>query len=299
MDSPSTAPTTPVTAATAPQKNLLAHLTLWDGLVLACLIGLFAPLFLSLYELWTLPDQPQSYGLLVLPASLLLAWMLRARLQGVTPRPSAWGLMAVMPGLGLLLIGTLAAARTVSALGFIAVLTGVVWTRYGGAVTRRLWFPLAFLLALVPFPTEILNMMTFPLQRLSIQWAALLLKPFGDVMVEGTQLHLGGYTLNVIAPCSGLTIVLPLLVLAVYYLYIIDAPLWKKVFLTALTFPVAMVVNAVRVALIGVVGEAMGAKVATAFHDYSGLITVILGFGVLIFIAKEIRCHQLSDEIVF
>jgi exosortase len=299
MNSPSTAPTTPVTAATSPHKNLLARLTLWDWLILICLAGLFAPLFLNLYELWTLPDQPQSYGLLVLPASLLLAWMLRSRLQDVTPRASAWGLAAVVPGLGLLLIGTLAAARTVSALGFIAVVTGVVWTRYGGDVTRRLWFPLAFLLALVPFPTEILNLMTFPLQRLSIQWAALLLKPFGDVTVEGTQLHLGSYTLNVIAPCSGLTIVLPLLVLAVYYLYIIDGPFWKKAFLTALTFPVAMIVNAVRVALIGVVGEAMGAGVAAAFHDYSGLITVVLGFAVLIFIAKEMRCHQLSDEIVF
>jgi hypothetical protein len=43
----------------------------------------------------------------------------------------------------------------------------------------------------------------------------------------------------------------------------------------------------------------MGASVAAAFHDYSGLITVVLGFAVLILIAKEMRCHQLSDEIVF
>jgi exosortase/archaeosortase family protein len=77
----------------------------------------------------------------------------------------------------------------------------------------------------------------------------------------------------------------------------IDAPFWKKAILCALTFPVAMVVNAVRVALIALVGESFGAHAADTFHDYSGLITVVLGFLTLIFIAQEMRCNRIYDEI--
>ncbi len=278
-------------------KSFLSRFSVRDWLVIGCVLALFGPMFHDLIKLWTLPEAPQSYALLVLPAAGLLAWMLRPRLEGLSPQPSAWGLTAVVFGLLLLLLGTLASALLASALGFVAVITGIVWTRYGGTITRRLLFPLAYLLAMVPLPSEVLNNLTFPLQRFSIQAASWLLRPFGDVRVDGTQLHVGEYTLDVIAPCSGLTIVLPLFVLAVYYLFMVQAPLWKKALLTALTFPVAMGTNAVRVALIGVVGESFGSHAANTFHDYSGLLTVVLGFVVLYLIAKEMQCHQLSDDL--
>jgi exosortase len=285
------------TTAMERTRNILARLSVRDWLVLGCVLALFGPMFYELIKLWSLPDAPQAYGLLILPAAALLVWMLRTRLEDLRPQSSAWGLTVLVCGLGLLLLGTLSSALMASALGFMAVVIGIVWTRYGGKITRRLWFPLAFLLAMVPLPSEVLNDLTFPLQRLSIHGAALLLKPFGDVRVDGTQLHVGSYTLDVIAPCSGLTIVLPLLTLAVYYLYLIQAPLWKKALLTALTLPVAMGVNAVRVALIGAVGEAFGTHVANVFHDYSGILTVLLGFVALTWLAKEMQCHRLCDDI--
>jgi exosortase/archaeosortase family protein len=124
-----------------------------------------------------------------------------------------------------------------------------------------------------------------------------MLTPLGDITTRGTRIFLSNYTLDVVAPCSGLTIVLPLFILSLYYLYIVDAPLWKKAFMALLTLPVAMLVNAVRVSLIGIVGELRGAKAADTFHDYSGILTVIAGFAALIFIAQEMKCSRVSDEI--
>jgi exosortase len=294
---PRTAPAAPAETPAPRAKNLLARLSATDWIILGLLAALFGPMFRQMVDIWAEPEAPQAYALLILPAALGLAWMLRDRLQGLTPQPTAKGLIPVALGLFCLFIGTLVNALTLSALGFVIVVAGVVWARYGGAIARCLWFPIAYLLALVPFPSEMLNMMTFPLQEMSIRWASLLLRPFGDVRVEGTQLHLNDYSLNVIAPCSGLTIVLPIMALAVYYLYMIAAPFWKKAVLFALTFPVAMSVNAVRVALIALVGEAFGAHAADTFHDYSGLITVVLGFLALIFIAQEMRCNRIHDEI--
>ena len=280
-----------------PSKGLLASLHTNDYLIIVCVAALFGPMFFEMYKVWMQPEAPQAYGLLILPAALGLAWMLRTRLKDVPLQPTSAGIGVVGLGLFFLLFGTLLNALTLSALGFVGVVTGIVLVRYGKAVTRHLWFPLAYLLALVPFPSETLNMMTFPLQRFSIHFAALLLRPFSELKIEGTQLHLPNYSLNVIAPCSGLTIVLPIVVLAVYYLYLIDAPRWKKMIILGLTFPVAMFVNAIRVALIGLVGEIVSAKAGNAFHDSSGMITTVLGFILLIVIAREMKCHQIHEEI--
>lgn len=266
-------------------------------MVLTCLLVLFGPMFHAMYELWSDPQAPQAYGLLILPAALALVWMMRSRLVGVPVQPTRVGLIPSALGIGCLLLGTTINALTISGFGFVLTVWGVVLTRYGWPVVRKLWFPLGFLLAMVPLPHELLNVITFPLQGISVKGAALLLTPLGDVVTRGTRIFLHNYTLDVVAPCSGLTIVLPLFVLSFYYLYMVDAPLWKKGVLVLLTIPVALVVNAVRVALIGVVGEFYGATAADTFHDYSGLITVAAGFAVLILIAQEIKCSHISEEI--
>lgn len=279
------------------EKSLWARFTVADWIVLGCLLILFGPMLYAMYELWSEPEAPQAYGLLILPAALGLAWMMRSRLANVTPRPTPLGLLPVGVGIFFLFVGTAINAITISGLGFVVTLWGLVLTRYGMPVVKKLWFPLTFLFALVPLPHEFLNVVTFPLQGLSVKGASLLLLPLGDVVTRGTRIFLSNYTLDVVAPCSGLTIVLPLFILSLYYLYIVDAPLWKKGFLALLTIPVAMVVNAVRVALIGVVGEFYGSKAADTFHDYSGILTVVAGFAALIFIAQEMKCSRISEEI--
>jgi exosortase len=278
-------------------RDLLHRIKPVDIGVYIAVALLFINTIKDVWSLWSYPDAPQSYGLLIVPASAALVWMLRGRLYGVPVKPSNIGIGLLILGIFFQFVGSLAVAITLNGIAFVIVMAGIVMARYGTAVARVLWFPIAYLVAMIPLPSEILNLSTFPLQRISIRWASLILRPFGDVKVEGTQLHFGGFALNVIAPCSGLTILLPLVVLAAFYLYIIVAPAWKKATLAVIVVPLAMVVNAVRVALIAVVGEAMGQHVADSFHDYSGLITVALGFGALMLIAREIKCDQIADDI--
>ncbi len=266
------------------------------------IIGVFAlmclPFFQVVWGIWTAEEAPQSYALLILPAALFMAWMLRGRLANVEIRPSYAAFLLLPAAIGLLFIGTLINSPPISGVGFVLALVGLIVGRYGTAVARRLWFPLFFLTAMIPLPSEMLNVITFPLQGFSVKWAAFLLKPLGDITVQGTQIHMANYTLNVIAPCSGLTIVLPLFILTAYYMYLVAAPTWKRVVLIGLTLPIAMIVNAVRVAITGLVGDMYGEKAGQAAHDYGGFVTVGVGFVVLYFIAQEMKCHRLSDEIM-
>ena len=279
---------------------ILKQIKLLDWFLLVLLVLLYLPMFRDLMQEWDTPHAPQSYGLLILPASLLLAWMMRSRGVGV-PLPAktdGLGLVTTTAGVLLTLFGSLLGSMTIAALGFVLTVAGVIRARFGAEIAHRFWFPVAYLLAVVPMPHEFMNKMTFNLQQLSVKFAALLLKPIGDVVVEGTRIHLPTYTLDVIAPCSGMTIILPLLVLTLYYLYMVVAPMSKKTTIFLLTIPIALIVNSVRVALIGVVGESFGGKAAATFHDWSGIITVAAGFASLFYIAKEMKCSQTSDDIV-
>ena len=267
----------------------------WIALI--CLIA--APIFSTLFQEWNLEHAPQSYSMLIVPACFLLGWMLRSRGVGLPYRQSKFAFALLIGSLVITLLGTMIASMTIGAAGLVGVAAGAVGMRYGAEALRAFWFPLAYGLAIVPLPHETMNKMTFSLQQLSVKIAAMLLRPFGEATVEGTRIHLSSYTLDVIAPCSGMTIILPLLVLTVFYLYIVVAPLWKKAGIFLFAIPVALLTNAVRVALIGVVGESFGPKAAATFHDWSGIITVAAGFAALFYVAKEVKCNQILDEIVF
>jgi exosortase len=280
-----------------PAPFVWPRLTPSEGGLLACVGLLFAPMFQAMISLWTYPEAPQSYGLVVLPAAAILAWMLRNRVRTLDSRPAPLGWALFAGGLSLHLFATYKSSLTVSCLGFLLVAVGLTGIRHGFGVVRRLWFPFTLLLAMVPLPTVLLNTMTISLQKASIYWASLLVKPFSESSVEGTLLHLGDYTVYVAAPCSGLTIVLPLLLVAAYYLYIVEAPAWKKMALLGLTFPIAMAVNSVRVALIGLVGEAYGHNAGAAFHDYSGIITLLVGSTVFFYLANEMKCARLYEGV--
>lgn len=280
-----------------PEVKLWQRLSPTDWGILGVFVLMCAPFFRTVWEIWSATEAPQAYALLILPASLFMAWMLRGRLKNVVSRPSVMGWVVLLLGMALLAFGGAINQATIAGIGFVFSIVGLVLARYGSSVARVLWFPLAFLTAMIPLPHELLNVITFPLQGMSVKWAAMLLKPFSDLTVQGTRIILPNYTMDVVAPCSGLTIVLPLFILTTYYMYIVAAPVWKRLLLIALTLPIAMIVNAFRVAITGLVGDLFGQKAGEAAHDYGGFLTVAVGFAVLYFIAQEMKCHRLSEEI--
>jgi exosortase/archaeosortase family protein len=58
-------------------------------------------------------------------------------------------------------------------------------------------------------------------------------------------------------------------------------------------------INGLRIALIGMVGECISSEAAHVFHDYSGIITLVLGFAVLFSIAKALGCRKFAGWDMF
>src|SRR5579871_6460159 len=144
-------PAPAVGSAESPSRPVrrFPHLSRYEWGIVLCTLGLFGPMFVAMFSLWSIPEAPQSYGLVVLPAAVAMAWMLRTRVCDVRFRASAMGAPLIAAGLGLHLLGTYEASLTLSCLGFLLFSVGIVAVRYGLQVVRRLWFPFALLLAMV------------------------------------------------------------------------------------------------------------------------------------------------------
>ena len=121
----------------------------WLIAVLVILV-LFRETLLSMVAIWARSDT-FAHGFLVLPISLWLVWRLRGSLAELTPRPDLRVLPLFLLAGFAWLLGEVASVAPLSQFSLVMVLILSVPAVFGGAVTKRLLFPLGFLLFAVPF----------------------------------------------------------------------------------------------------------------------------------------------------
>ena len=91
------------------------------------------------------------------------------------------------------------------------------------------------------------------------------------VFVEGNVIDLGGYKLQVADACSGLRYLFPLLTLGFLMAYFYKGALWKRVVLFLSSIPITVLMNSLRVGIIGVTVDRWGTAMAEGFlHDFQG-----------------------------
>jgi exosortase len=116
-------------------------------------------------------------------------------------------------------------------------------------------------------------------------------------VIEGTTIHVPGYTFSVVAACSGLKSVIAMTALAALYAYLVDASWWKRLVIFAGAIPVALVANGVRVMVALVLGQALGPGAAEGYtHSFSGTLVFILAFLGLAALGGILRCNRLRPD---
>jgi len=247
--------------------------------------------------------KPESYyshaPLIPLIAGLML-WHRRSALAAAAKQPALSALGLLLPGLALLVFALKIQAEALESTGLLLTATAGVWLVLGSAFVRAAWFPLGFLWLLAPLPGPVLNEATQRAQMLSTVLADKLLHlmSFGTTLT-GNVIQMEDYSLFVDVPCSGFKLLLALLTFSAAFAFLVDGSLPKRLALFAFSLPLSLLVNSVRIALIGVVGECVGAPAAHVFHDYSGLITLTLGFAVLFSLAKGLGCRTFAGWAIF
>jgi len=251
----------------------------WFG---ALLLASYTPVLWRLVRQWD-SDPDMGHGFFVPLVAGFIGWQKRAELLALKPSPNWWGLAVVLYGGLQLWIATLGAELFLARTAFVISVIGIVLLLGGTAWVRALAFPLFLLFFMIPIPTVVYNSITFPLQLLAswVSTEALNLMQI-PVLREGNVLELAEQKLSVVEACSGIRSLLSLTFLSLVYGYFFESKVWMRVALFVSTIPIAIVANASRVTLTGVLTEYKPELAEGFFHTASGWVIFMVALAILI-----------------
>jgi EpsI family protein len=282
----------PTAAAT---RSRWLTLGLWAALAAGLVAAFghnFAEMWIRWFPAWSQRDwsfydrimEGESYythGPLIPLVSLLIAVLLiRHTRIPVRPRRLLGGL--VLGGSVLLhLMACLARVNFVSGFAMIGVLAGLILVIWGGVALRRLWFPLALLGFMVPLPEVSIANLNFSLKMLATTWGVKIANLLGVIAERsGNRVFLEeGKSLVVANVCNGLRTLISLTAFGALYAYVCRLRGAWRIGLFAMTIPVAVVSNAVRIVSLIAVADLATVELATGwYHDVSGVLIFVLAF---------------------
>ena len=253
--------------------------------ILVNLVGwLYQPVVVNLVRQWW-NDANYSHGFLIPLMSLYFVWERREQLARLTPTPSLLGLAILVAGVGVFLLGNVAADLFTMRVSLLVILAGLVLYLLGREYLKTLSFPILYLLFMIPLPAIVFNSIAFPLQLFAARTATASLQLLDvPVLREGNLITLANTILDVAEACSGIRSLITLLALAATYAYFTQKGLWCRGLLFISAVPIAIVTNAGRVTGTGVLAHFFGDGVAQGFfHTFSGWLVFVAAF-VLLFV---------------
>jgi len=238
-------------------------------------------------EWWTQPEA--SYGMLIPPLALYVAYMRWEIIRGIPVRPDIRGLWLVFAGCFVFLTGGLAAEFFLSRISLVMVIAGLTWTFWGSARLRGLAFPFVILATMVPPPAIVYNTVAAPLQLFASAVATSLAQGLGiSIYRDGNIIYLATTSLGVAEACSGLRSLSALMVGSLLLGFLEGTTVWGRTLLFVLSVPIAIVVNALRVTGTAVLADYRPEFAEGFYHSFSGWLVFVLGFGLLWIVAKLI-----------
>jgi exosortase B len=264
-------------AGEQPVSRLSLHNAWW---VLAGLLALYVPTYVDLYRtFWSSGRTVQ--GPVILAWIAWLVWRDRAVLGLVNPTRVS------VPAIGLFAFGLLCYALGRSQSFFqleiasqIPLLLGLAWLTMSRAGFRRLLFPIAFMVFLIPVPGTLLDQLLLPLKQLVSAIADNGLHALGyPIARNGVVLMIGPYDLLIADACSGLNSMVALSGLGLIYTYVVSraSPLHNAMLLLSV-LPVAFLANVVRVIGLLLVTYYFGDAAGRAFHSSAAWLEIGLAF---------------------
>ena len=224
-----------------------------------------------------------SHGYIIPFIVLYILWERLPTLREAMNQPAWIGLVIISIALAGLIIGELSALYILLQYSFILFLVGWAFVTIGDA-TRYIIVPLAMLLLVIPLPYIIEVALSSQLQLWSSTLGVEMIRAFNiPVFLEGNSIDLGDYQLQVVEACSGLNYLFPLMSLGLVIAYFYQAPLWKRLLLIVATIPITVLMNSLRIAIVGISVEYGGIQLAEGIlHDFEGWVIFILCTGILL-----------------
>jgi len=259
--------------------RLAGGIGLFDVVVVGLALAGLLPVAANLAAAWGATDY-MSYGGVVAPVSLWIAWTRRRALRRLPAERQLLAAPLLLVALGLGRVPVL----FLQGVGLVLAVWACVWLLRGSAWVKKLLFPLSYLAFVIPPPDTLIASLTFNLRLLVTELGLAILHVFElPVAREGSVIILPTETLFVAEACSGISSVFSMLPASVLLGYFTQHGWRGRLALVASVVPIAMFWNLVRV-LVTVVGSLWygSENVAGPLHEPTGLLTFSLGCATLI-----------------
>jgi exosortase len=247
------------------------------------------PILKFLVQTWA-NDEDVGHGFFVPVVAAWIAWQRRDQILALTLKSAWWGLGVMAWGAAQSYIGTLGADLFLQRSSVLVLLVGLLLTVGGTALVRVLAFPLLLLPFMIPFPAVVYNQITFPLQLFASRVAEAALDFLNyPVLRDGNILELASQKLSVAEACSGIRSLLSLSFLSLVYSYFFDTRVWMRWVMFGATIPIAIIANAGRVTITGILSEINPELAHGFFHELEGWVIFVIAGILLVCLHGAIR----------
>jgi len=255
----------------------------WAGAVAVLLVGMYWEAGSVFVKRWL--NESAYYHCMAVPA--IAGWFLWRRWEGLRGHQTKpW-----LPGFALLAFGLLmylAYARTgvrmAAGVAFPVILAGIVGAVYGSRLLKIAAVPIGLLIFAVPFPEHVIGMVAMPMQKISAVITGKVAPVLGlQVVQQGINLDLHGFTFVVAEECSGMHSLVALLLTGVVLVELSQLHKYRKVISIVIIPPIVLLANVVRLTVVLLLGEYLGPELALGamVHGFSDIIVyfaAVLGF---------------------
>ena len=253
------------------------------GIFFTAFVAIYYPFIAPMVEDWATNDN-YSHGYFIPFISLYLVYEMRNELRALKAPASNWGLPIMLLGLVQLIIGKAGSEFFVQRTSMIVVLFGASLFLLGRQHTKKTWFPITYLIFMVPLPAIIWNRIAFPMQLFASAVTERAIQLMGiPIFREGNVLHLVETTLEVVDACSGLRSLFTMFALSAVLAFMTKCSNIKKITLFLSAAPIAILINVIRLCLTAALASRYGEQVAHGFlHDFSGWLIFLMGLAMLL-----------------
>lgn len=272
------------------------------GVLAALMTWLYWAHLVRLYTLWKEPDW--SHGFLLPFFALYILNTKKRELMEAEHRGSVWGWVLIAGSLGVLLWSIYAKIGYPQSLSIVSVIAGLVLLLCGWRTFYVSLFPIAFLVLTIPPPDRLYRAFTQPLQQGAAAVATSVLNLFPGAEVERNGINIWFFmesghqgTFTVAGACSGMRSLMAFVALGLATAYFAPRPTWQRLFMAAVTVPVALFCNVLRVIITGSFQMYERGDLASGTpHSLLGFLMFGVGFGIYALLLWVLDHLFVADE---
>ncbi|MFP5390669.1 MAG: exosortase B [Gammaproteobacteria bacterium] len=250
----------------------------WAPLALG-MLAMYLPSFYDIFTgVWS--TEEQAHGPIILGISLWLLYrnwpvMLAA---SAGQRGSALGWPILVFSVCLYFLGRSQSIAIFEVGSFLTTLIALILLTRGPRALSAQWFPLFFMLFMLPLPPSLVDALTLPMKTAVSFVVEKLLYAIGyPISRTGVILQIGQYQLLVADACAGLHTLFTLEALGLLYLNVVRHNSWfRNVTLAILIVPISFTSNVIRVCVLTLITYHLGDAAGQGFlHGFAGMVLFV------------------------